>query len=110
MADAGNAVIDIKIDAFVFNEAVVGGAASAEQQETPSYRIAPITQPDYSYLSLDQRKVHADILRPVDLENTLPARYNSRLYDLGTGELRKNRIGVSFSHGRWIQGQANFGN
>ncbi|KAA8897746.1 hypothetical protein FN846DRAFT_229229 [Sphaerosporella brunnea] len=85
MAEAGNATIAIQIDAFIFNEAVCSG---------PTYRIAPITQPNYSFLSLDKGKTHSDVLEPVDLQYALPSGTNSRLTDLGTGLTRKHRLGV----------------
>src|SRR5271163_733950 len=56
--------------------------------------IAPITQPNYTFLRLTDNLITADILDPVDLHCVSPAKLNSRLTDLGTGELHYRRIGV----------------
>jgi hypothetical protein len=85
MAEAGNATIAIQVDAFIFNEAVCSG---------PTYRIAPLTQPNYSFLSLDEGKTQSDVLQPVDLQYALPSKTNSRLTDLGTGKTQEHRLGV----------------
>ena len=73
------------VDAFVFNPAVCAG---------PDCRIAPITQPNYNYLTLQKEKVRADVFIPHDLQYSLPPEINSRLIDIGTGKIHKNRLGV----------------
>lgn len=58
------------------------------------YHLAPITQPDYSSMRLDPANLAHDLLDHLDLSSTSPATANSRIYDLATGELRRNRIGI----------------
>jgi hypothetical protein len=57
-------------------------------------KIAPITQPNYTFLRLTDNLITADVLDHVDLHCVSPAQRNSRLTDLGTGKLLDRRIGV----------------
>ena len=59
-------------------------------------RIAPITQPDYIGLRLDESLVQHDILDQVDFHLTAPSTLNPRLTDLGSDppQYRMNRMGV----------------
>ena len=59
-------------------------------------RIAPITQPDYIGLRLDESLIQHDVLDQIDFHLTAPATLNSRLTDLGTNppQFRQNRLGV----------------
>lgn len=82
-----NLTIPLKLDAFVLNEQVSSGGAKDS-------KIAPITQPNYTFLQLKDGLIQHDILDHVDLHNATPANANSRLYDLGQGTLRQNRVGV----------------
>lgn len=82
-----NLLIPLKLDAFVFNEEVCNGS------ETEA-KIAPISQPNYTFLRISQFLAQNDILEPVDLHNAAPSNLNSRLMDLGTGTVREERIGV----------------
>ncbi|KAJ5105024.1 hypothetical protein NUU61_002371 [Penicillium alfredii] len=82
-----NVTIPFKLDAFVLNETL----SSPDPNEA---KIAPITQPNYTFLQLEDQLLQHDILDPVDLHNAFPASSNSRLYDLGKGKPRTNRMGV----------------
>jgi hypothetical protein len=82
-----NISVPLKLDAFVLNPEVCNG------QETDA-KIAPITQPNYTFLRLTNFIVQNDILNPVDLHSTTPPQWNSRLTDLGSGARRENRQGV----------------
>src|SRR5215472_12453248 len=59
-------------------------------------RIAPITQPDYVGLRLDESLIQHDILDQADFHLTAPAKFNLRLSDLDSNpsQYRKNRLGV----------------
>ncbi|KAL7276585.1 hypothetical protein RUND412_000427 [Rhizina undulata] len=82
-----NVIVPLKLDAFVFNPAVCSG-------KDIEAKIAPITQPNYTFLRLDNSVVQNDILDHVDLHHTTPAQFNSRLTDLGTRKIRERRVGV----------------
>ncbi|KAL7974917.1 hypothetical protein HDV63DRAFT_364666 [Trichoderma sp. SZMC 28014] len=87
MSTNQNVLIPIKLDAFVLNDPVcAGGDLKA--------KIAPITQPNYTFLRLDNSYLQPDITYNVDLHSVSGARNNSRITDLGTGEPRENRRGV----------------
>ncbi|GAO51691.1 hypothetical protein SAICODRAFT_8951 [Saitoella complicata NRRL Y-17804] len=58
------------------------------------YRIAPITQPGYTFLRLSDGLIEPDIQDPVDLHSTQPWNMNSRIADLGSGALLEDRLGV----------------
>ncbi|KAF5856161.1 hypothetical protein ETB97_007818 [Aspergillus alliaceus] len=83
-----NLTIPLKLDAFVLNEKL------SERNSAREAKIAPITQPNYTFLQLEHQLLQHDILDHVDLHNAFPACSNSRLYDLGKGEPRENRMGV----------------
>ena len=59
-------------------------------------RIAPLTQPNYIGLRLDESLIQHDILDHCDFHLTQPHEFNPRVTDLGTNppELRNNRFGV----------------
>lgn len=82
-----NLSIPLKLDAFVLNPPVCSGGEN-------DAKIAPITQPNYTFLRLTNFIVQNDILDHVDLHHTTPAELNSRLTDLGTEQRRKHRQGV----------------
>jgi hypothetical protein len=87
MATNQNVLIPLKLDAFVFNDAVCNGGEGKA-------KIAPISQPNYSFLRLKESYLQSDILYDVDLHNAAPAIDNSRITDLGTRQSRENRRGV----------------
>lgn len=91
-----NVLLPLKVHAFIFNRAVCNAdydpnipAASKNKA-----KIAPITQPNYSFLRVDKQYLQSDILNEVDLHNAWPAEYNSRFFDISLQSERKNRQGV----------------
>ncbi|KAF3909804.1 hypothetical protein ABW21_db0201644 [Orbilia brochopaga] len=86
MADQ-NVLIPVKLDAFVFNEPVCNSG-------NDKAKIAPITQPNYSFLRLGKGYLQSDIMHYADLHNAWPANRNSRFTDLGTGQAFRKRQGV----------------
>lgn len=87
MTDSMNLAVPLKLDAFILNENV----CAKDEREA---KIAPITQPNYTFLQLDDSLIQHDILDHIDLHNAFPARTNPRLYDLGKEKARENRMGV----------------
>ena len=99
-------LIPLKLDAFVFNGPVCDALPPAEKSDgggqefaaDPSpptaAKIAPVVQPNYTFLRLDSDYIQPDIQNPVDLNNTWPSQFNSRYTDLGTDKVRSNRRGV----------------
>lgn len=79
-------LVPVKLDAFVLNPAVCNGGIR-------DAKIAPITQPNYTFLRVDKRVAQSDVLPPVDLHLSSPSTTNPRLMNLGTGEPRA-RTGV----------------
>ena len=75
----------MKVDALVLNDSVAGN---------PNVKVAPITQPNYTFLRLDNQTIQSDVLPHTDLHYTSPVTHNSRLTDLGTGLPRTKRKGV----------------
>ncbi|KAJ4410669.1 hypothetical protein N0V85_003926 [Neurospora sp. IMI 360204] len=88
--------IPIKLDAFIFNAAVCGGDSTDPNDDSNKNlaKIAPLTQPNYSFLRFDKTLVQNDILDFADLHKTGPAPFNPRFTDLGTGQPLTNRQGV----------------
>ncbi|KAK6349289.1 hypothetical protein TWF730_010039 [Orbilia blumenaviensis] len=88
MADQ-NVLIPVKLDAFIFNEPVCNSGIDKT-------KIAPITQPNYSFLRLgkDYSYLQSDIMQYADLHNAWPANRNSRFTDLGTSIPFRKRQGV----------------
>jgi len=80
--------LPMKVDAFILNPAVCNGSKS---------KIAPITQPNYTFLRLDNNTIQNDVLDHVDLHAASPASCNRRLMDIGTNTVRANRQGVYVS-------------
>ena len=64
----------LKLDAFAF---------SKKTCESDNYCIAPITQPNYTFLRLHDNLIIPDILDHVDLHSVKPANLNPRATDLG---------------------------
>lgn len=81
-----NVTIPIDLTAFVLTPSCCDGLS----------KIAPITQPDYIGLRLDESLIQHDVLDHADFHLTSPASHNTRVTDIGTDppELRKNRLGV----------------
>ncbi|KAK2459770.1 hypothetical protein APHAL10511_008202 [Amanita phalloides] len=74
--------VPMKIEAYRLNEASADG---------PS-RLAPLSQPDFTRLRLNQRLSH-NVLGDVDLHNT-GHKFSSRVTNLATGEPRRERFGM----------------
>ena len=89
-----NLAVPVKLDAFVFNKDVCNGNPG-DATTPPDAKIAPLTQPNYTFLRLDNSVIQSDILDQVDLHNAVPWSNNPRLVDLGqNGAMRSKRLGV----------------
>ncbi|KAI9929551.1 hypothetical protein MW887_001024 [Aspergillus wentii] len=96
MASSSPLVVPVKLDAFVLNPAVCDGVEASEA------KIAPITQPNYSYLRLQNDLLQNDVIRPIELHAAAPHDKNTRISHLGlvngqvpdTPQLRPERLGV----------------
>ncbi len=71
--------LPINLDAFVLNEAVC---------DKGLVKIAPITQPNYVSLRLDNSQIQHDILPHIDLHNAQPAIVNPRISTTFSGDFR----------------------
>ena len=99
-------LIPLKLDAFVFNKSVCDGTPPRSSLfdaredlanlDLTGAKIAPIEQPNYTFLRLDSTLLQSDIQNPVDLYNSWPAEFNSRFTDLGAEKPKphRDRIGV----------------
>jgi hypothetical protein len=85
MAASSTVLVPLQLNAFVLNPKLCDPGDS---------KIAPITQPNYTFLRLTDNLITADVLDHVDLHCVSPANLNSRLTDLGTGKVYPDRIGV----------------
>lgn len=83
-------LLPLKLDAFALNPSVCAGG-------TTDAKIAPITQPNYTFLRLSDYVIQNDILPHTDLHTTDSANHNPRLMDLGSRTLRANRQGIYLS-------------
>ena len=72
-------LVPVQIEAFRLNEAVCGTG----EVDDHSARIAPIVQPNYTFLRLDNFVIQKDVLGHTDLHNSAPAALNPRMRDLG---------------------------
>lgn len=75
------------------NPAVCG---TGEEGDTTGH-ISPITQPNYTFLRLQNFLIQSDVQNHVDLHNTAPAEVSPRMTDLGARpkpELLRHRYGV----------------
>ncbi|KAL8792887.1 MAG: hypothetical protein Q9195_004529 [Heterodermia aff. obscurata] len=95
MSATQNVLLPVKLDAFILNDVVCqGGPGKA--------KIAPISQPNYTFLRLQDSYIQSDILDDVDIHtiaaspgsNQTGADLNSRITDLGSGKRRPARRGV----------------
>jgi hypothetical protein len=87
MATDQNVLIPVKLDGFVFNDQVCAGRPGKA-------KIAPITQPNYTFLRLDTSYLQSNIMYDVDIHNATGADFNARITDLGSGKRRAHRRGV----------------
>ncbi|THC91741.1 hypothetical protein EYZ11_008792 [Aspergillus tanneri] len=83
-------LVPVQLQAFVLNPAVCNTA------DDNNSRVIPITQPNYTFLRLDNFLIQNDVLRHADLHNSAPASLNTRMSDLGVNPAvpRRNRHGV----------------
>ncbi|ORY12601.1 hypothetical protein BCR34DRAFT_600494 [Clohesyomyces aquaticus] len=88
-----NVAVPIELSAFVLTPECANGSGPA--------RIAPIVQPNYIGLRLDEALMQHDLVEHVDFHNTAPAKLNPRLTDIGATtfdanppKYRRNRMGV----------------
>lgn len=88
--------IPCKLDAFVFNATVCGGTSTHPNDDNNKNlaKIAPLSQPNYTFLRFERTMVQNDILNFTDLHKTGPAPFNPRFTDLGTGLPHTQRQGV----------------
>lgn len=114
-----NVLVPVKLDAFVFNRPVFNASDEdkinppnppkvpkvpkvpkdpkdpKDPEDKPTFaKIAPIVQPNYTFLRLDTDYIQSDILNPIDLHNAWPAEFNSRFTDVGTDQARQRRQGI----------------
>ncbi|KAE9373295.1 hypothetical protein N431DRAFT_544358 [Stipitochalara longipes BDJ] len=78
--------VPMKLDAFLLNPSTCNG--------WPRATVAPITQPNYTFLRLDANYIQSDVLPHIDLHGASSVDSNDRITDLGTGALRDHRIGI----------------
>ncbi|KAF2737782.1 hypothetical protein EJ04DRAFT_86839 [Polyplosphaeria fusca] len=83
---AATVLIPCALDACVLTERCC--------DETNNYKIAPITQPNYTFLRIHDKLLENDVLDHIDLHSAVPADLNSRITDLGSGTRRESRLGV----------------
>ncbi|KAF2001041.1 hypothetical protein P154DRAFT_562923 [Amniculicola lignicola CBS 123094] len=88
-----NVVVPIDLSAFVLTPECANNSGPA--------RIAPIVQPNYIGLRLDEALMQHDLVEHIDFHNTTPAKLNTRLTDIGATNFdvnppkyRRNRMGV----------------
>ncbi|KAK0667212.1 hypothetical protein QBC41DRAFT_279504 [Cercophora samala] len=87
MAPGPNLLLPLKLDAFILNPSVCDGKSLES-------KIAPITQPNYTYLRIDQKAARTDVLPHVDLHLSSPSTTNPRVTNLSTRKPRPERQGV----------------
>ncbi|KAK4152310.1 hypothetical protein C8A00DRAFT_35005 [Chaetomidium leptoderma] len=84
-------LVPVQLQAFVLNPEV------CNQDGDDGARITPITQPNYTFLRLDNFVLQGDVLNHADMHNSAPWDKNSRMADLGARPdpaARRNRHGV----------------
>ena len=67
-------LVPLQLDAFVLNEAACNGR---------NYYVAPLTQPNYTFMRLHDNLIVPDVLDHVDLHDATPSYLNSRITDTG---------------------------
>ncbi|KAI0118157.1 hypothetical protein GGR51DRAFT_498324 [Nemania sp. FL0031] len=72
-------LVPLQLNTFILNPAVCG---TGEEGDTTAH-ISPITQPNYTFLRLQNFLIQSDVQNHVDLHNSAPADVNSRMMDLG---------------------------
>ncbi|KXH28815.1 hypothetical protein CSIM01_03465 [Colletotrichum simmondsii] len=85
---AGVLFVPMKVDAFILNESI------CTSHESNQAKIAPITQPNYTFLRYDTKYLAADVLRHTDIHASGDPKTNPRFTNLGTGDPIQGRQGV----------------
>ena len=67
-------LLPLQLDAFVLNKS---------SSNSKNYCIAPITQPNYTFMRLHDNLINPDILDHIDLHDVSPTELNPRVTDLG---------------------------
>lgn len=89
---SGTINIPIDLSAYVLNE---NCARKNKDGEPPISKVAPITQPNYVGMRLDEALMRHDLVDHIDFHLTQPASANSRLTNFDSPpETRQNRVGV----------------
>ncbi|KAK3939530.1 hypothetical protein QBC46DRAFT_437333 [Diplogelasinospora grovesii] len=78
--------LPVKLDAYMLNASACG--------TFPDATLAPLAQPNFTWLRMDSALMEPDCLPYHDLHNASPASSNPRLTDLGTGAPRPERMGI----------------
>ena len=91
-SDKDPLLVPLQLQAFILNPAV----CNTDRKDDHGARIAPITQPNYTFLRLDNYSIQSDVLNHADLHCAAPAGANPRLTDFSTipPTERRNRQGV----------------
>ncbi|KAG5793143.1 hypothetical protein H9Q69_007802 [Fusarium xylarioides] len=91
-SDSDPLLVPLQLQAFVLNPSV----CNTDAQDDHNARIVPITQPNYTFLRLDNFLIQSDVLNHADLHCSAPAEANPRLTDLGARPPvpRRDRHGV----------------
>ncbi|KAK6860468.1 hypothetical protein PG995_004104 [Apiospora arundinis] len=89
------ALVPMQLDAFRLNPAVCGTGKDGDT----TARISPITQPNYTFLRLENFLLQSDVQNHADLHNTAPASVNPRMSDIGA---RPNPQPLRHRHGIYI--------
>jgi hypothetical protein len=95
----------MKLDAFVLNPALWYGLNCNRcagpvlllitSSASPAVAtVAPITQPNYPFLKLNQDDIQSDLLNHVDLHAAIDKTTDPRIFDLGARAPITGRIGV----------------
>ncbi|KAM0266930.1 hypothetical protein ACHAPA_006499 [Fusarium lateritium] len=91
-SDKDPLLVPIQLQVFVLNPAV----CNTDDKDDHGARIMPITQPNYTFLRLDNFLIQSDVLNHADLHCSAPADANPRMTDLGARPAteRRDRQGV----------------
>ncbi|KAI1194795.1 hypothetical protein F5X97DRAFT_346288 [Nemania serpens] len=86
MASPPVVCLPVKLDAYMLNASACG--------DFPDATLAPLAQPNFTFLRLDSALMEPDVLPYHDLHNASPAADNPRVTDLAMGTPRLERQGV----------------
>lgn len=92
--DFDTILVPMQLDAFVLNPEVCGTGDESDR----SARIAPITEPNYTFLRLQNFLIQSDVQNHIDLHSTAPAEVNSRVTDLGAEHVNSSAEPKFLSH------------